>query len=131
MTRRRASSAAGRAARHLRRWDQLERDRRREAAMGRHAAAEPAPIERPPVRQRLPLIETFVFAPVVAAVAAVLMHLGGASWDTAWSIAVGIAVVIVLAGWLTRSTPGQLPGTGVNHSQAEDEGPTHGRKPTP
>jgi len=99
--------------------------------MGRHAAAEPAPIERPPVRQRLPLIETFVFAPVVAAVAAVLMHLGGASWDTAWSIAVGIAVVIVLAGWLTRSTPGQLPGTGDTRPHTEDEGPPPGRKPTP
>jgi hypothetical protein len=99
--------------------------------MGRHAAPEPAPIEQPPLRQRLPLIETFVIAPVVAAVAALLMHVGGAGWDTAWSIAGAIAVVIVLAAWLTRSTPGQLPGPGIKRAPTDDDGAPSGHERTP
>lgn len=99
--------------------------------MGRHAAPEPAPIERPSLRKRLPILETLVFAPVVAAAAAFFMHLGGASWGTAWKVAGGIAVVIVLAAWLTRSTPGQLPHPGVTPTRTEDDGPTsdHQRRP--
>jgi hypothetical protein len=99
--------------------------------MARHAAPEPAPIEPPTLRQRLPLIETFVFAPVVAAIAALLMHFGGAGWDTAWSIAGAIAVVIVLAAWLTRSTPGQLPGSATRRAPTDDDGPPSGHERTP
>ena len=99
--------------------------------MGRHAAPEPAPIERPSLRQRLPILETLVFAPVVAAAAAFFMHLGGASWGTAWNVAAGIAIVIVLAAWLTRSTPGQLPDPRVTRTPTEDDGPTSDHQRTP
>jgi len=99
--------------------------------MGRHAAPAAAPIERPSLRQQLPILETFVFAPVVGAVAALLMKWSGATWDTSWTVAAAIAVGVIAAAWLTRSTPGQIHNPTVTPSRTKGEGPTSDPKRTP